>query len=157
MPILAGTVTDQRLIDLLLHFDPSGLSHKPVVLMPYAPFDGGYSGDTDAKFISIGLPTWDWDDGLSVKIFRHTGNRWSRESEEVPLHRSIDTTKLVALFAYNEPGAPLDVPAGTFTNQDMPLTLAVQHKMEAPPTELLDDTRAQLRSLRDLLNRLDPP
>jgi len=32
---------------------------------------------------------------LSAKVWRHTGEKWSRQSEELPLHRVIDLAILV--------------------------------------------------------------
>ncbi|MCX5896128.1 MAG: DUF6530 family protein, partial [Proteobacteria bacterium] len=66
---------------------PLHLDHKPVYALPYEHFD--YVEDTDARFISIGLAQYDPDD-VSIKVFRHTGEKWTRQSEELPLHRVID-------------------------------------------------------------------
>ena len=41
---------------------------------------------SDAKFISVGRAQYN-NDELSVKMFRWSGNRWSRQSEEVPIQR----------------------------------------------------------------------
>jgi hypothetical protein len=34
-------------------------------------------------------------DQLSAKVWRHTGERWSRQSEELPLHRALDLAILI--------------------------------------------------------------
>jgi len=64
---------------------PSWLSHKPVLACRYE--DASLSVE-DAKFISIGKATYG-QDCASIKIWRKTKdeNRWSRQSEEVPIHR----------------------------------------------------------------------
>lgn len=51
----------------------------------------------DAKGISLGLAQWN-DRGkvdISAKVWRHTGEKWSRQSEELPLHRVLDLAILV--------------------------------------------------------------
>ncbi len=72
---------------------PTTLKHKPVVVSDdYEKIDGRYSGDTDVKGLSLGLAQWN-DRGkvdISAKIWRHSGKRWSRQSEELPLHRVLD-------------------------------------------------------------------
>jgi hypothetical protein len=77
---------------------PTHLQHKPVVTVDdYASKDGIHKGNTDAEALSIGYAQYD-DTGttFSAKIFRHTGNSWSRQSEEMPLHRALDLAILLA-------------------------------------------------------------
>ncbi len=77
---------------------PTSLKHKPVVVVEnYERVDGRYAYDTDAKGLSLGLAQWN-DRGkveISAKVWRHTGEKWSRQSEELPLHRVIDLAILV--------------------------------------------------------------
>lgn len=77
---------------------PTYLKHKPVFCVEdYERVDGKYANDSDAKGISLGLAQWN-DRGkvdVSAKIWRHTGEKWSRQSEELPLHRVIDMAILV--------------------------------------------------------------
>jgi hypothetical protein len=72
---------------------PTELKHKPVVVAEdYEHIDGRYAYETDAKGLSLGLAQWN-DRGIvdiSAKIWRHTGTKWSRQSEELPLHRVLD-------------------------------------------------------------------
>ena len=72
---------------------PVSLKHKPVfVCENYEDIDGRYFGDSDAKGLSLGLAQWN-DRGkvdISAKVWRHTGEKWSRQSEELPLHRVLD-------------------------------------------------------------------
>lgn len=98
---------------------PQHLGHKPVYAIPYEKFDGIYAGGTDARYLSVGLAQWD-DNSVSVKVMRHTGEKWSRQAEELPLHRVIDMTLLVAksLFAG---GNAIEFPANSLSNQDSPL------------------------------------
>lgn len=71
---------------------PTTLKHKPVIVSEdYDQIDGRQK-DSDAKGLSIGLAQWN-DRGkieVSAKIWRHTGEKWSRQSEEMPLHRALD-------------------------------------------------------------------
>jgi len=63
----------------------------------YENVDGRYAYNTDAKGLSLGLAQWN-DRGsldISAKIWRHTGEKWSRQSEELPLHRVLDLAILV--------------------------------------------------------------
>lgn len=72
---------------------PSTLKHKPVIISEnYENVDGRYAYNTDAKGISLGLAQWN-DRGkvdISAKVWRYTGAKWSRQSEELPLHRVLD-------------------------------------------------------------------
>ena len=71
---------------------PTTLKHKPVIVSEeYDKIDGRQEG-SDAKGLSVGLAQWN-DRGkvdVSAKIWRYTGEKWSRQSEEMPLHRALD-------------------------------------------------------------------
>ena len=77
---------------------PVSLKHKPVIVSEdYDRIDGRYSPNTDAKGLSLGLAQWN-DRGrvdISAKVWRHTGEKWSRQSEEMPLHRVLDLAILI--------------------------------------------------------------
>ena len=77
---------------------PTELKHKPVIVSEdYDRVDGRLAGGSDAKGLSLGLAQWN-DRGrvdISAKIWRHTGEKWSRQSEELPLHRVIDLAILI--------------------------------------------------------------
>ena len=72
---------------------PWWLSHKPVISVDYENKDAEAG---DAKFMSIGRATWNRED-YSAKIWRWTdgGERWSRQSEEMPLWRVLDLATLL--------------------------------------------------------------
>ena len=79
---------------------PTHLSHTPIIkLENYSKIDGVYRDDTDVQGLSLGISQWSNED-LSVKVWRHSGKKWSRMSEELPLHRVLDLASLVcsALF-----------------------------------------------------------
>ncbi len=77
---------------------PTTLKHKPVIVAEnYENIDGRYAYNTDAKGLSLGLAQWN-DRGkvdVSAKVWRYTGEKWSRQSEELPLHRVLDLAILV--------------------------------------------------------------
>ena len=72
---------------------PTTLKHKPVIVAgDHERTDGRYAYHSDAKGLSLGLAQWN-DRGrvdISAKVWRHTGEKWSRQSEELPLHRVLD-------------------------------------------------------------------
>jgi hypothetical protein len=77
---------------------PTTLKHKPVIVSEnYENVDGRYAYNSDAKGLSLGLAQWN-DRGkveVSAKVWRYTGEKWSRQSEELPLHRVLDLAILV--------------------------------------------------------------
>lgn len=77
---------------------PTTLKHKPVIISDnYENIDGRYAYNSDAKGLSLGLAQWN-DRGkvdISAKVWRYTGEKWSRQSEELPLHRVLDLAILV--------------------------------------------------------------
>jgi hypothetical protein len=77
---------------------PTSLKHKPVIVSEdYENVDGRYAYQSDAKGLSLGLAQWN-DRGtveISAKVWRHTGEKWSRQSEELPLHRVLDLGILI--------------------------------------------------------------
>lgn len=78
---------------------PTELRHKPVISVEdYANIDAHHYADTDVMALSLGLAQWN-DRGkvdISAKVWRHSGERWSRQSEELPIHRAIDLTIVIA-------------------------------------------------------------
>ncbi|MFU1795558.1 DUF6530 family protein [Paenibacillus azoreducens] len=77
---------------------PTTLQHKPVVVSEnYEQIDGRLARNTDAKGLSLGLAQWKdrGDVDISAKVWRYTGEKWSRQSEELPLHRVLDLSILI--------------------------------------------------------------
>jgi len=62
----------------------------------YDSIDGIYANRTDAKALSIGLAQYaeDYLD-ISAKVWRSKDGNWSRQSEELPLHRVLDLNILM--------------------------------------------------------------
>ena len=77
---------------------PTTLKHKPVIVSEnYENVDGRYAYNSDAKGLSLGLAQWN-DRGkidISAKVWRYTGEKWSRQSEELPMHRVLDLAILI--------------------------------------------------------------
>ncbi|MFY9176384.1 MAG: DUF6530 family protein [Caldicoprobacterales bacterium] len=77
---------------------PTNLKHKPVIVSEnYENVDGRHAYKSEAKGLSLGLAQWN-DRGkvdISAKVWRHTGGKWSRQSEELPLHRVLDLAILI--------------------------------------------------------------
>lgn len=77
---------------------PTTLKHKPVLVAEdYDHIDGRQAYDSDAKGLSVGLAQWN-DRGrvdVSAKVWRYTGEKWSRQSEELPMHRVLDLAILI--------------------------------------------------------------
>jgi len=77
---------------------PTNLKHKPVIVVEnYEQVDGQLAQNTNAKNLSLGLAQWN-DRGkvdISAKVWKYTGEKWSRHSEELPLHRVLDLSILI--------------------------------------------------------------
>ena len=98
---------------------PQHLDHKPVYAMPYQWFDGIHAnGETDARYVSVGIAQYDHDH-VSIKAMRHTGEKWTRMAEELPLHRPIDMTIFLAKVLFDSQNGSIEVPVGTLVNQSV--------------------------------------
>ena len=73
---------------------PQHLKHKPIIsVYNFKEIDASYANKTDVKALSIGSAQWD-SDQISLKVWRHTGVKWNRQSEELPIHRNLDLSIL---------------------------------------------------------------
>ena len=88
---------------------PTTLKHKPVLVAEdYGRIDGRTAYGSDAQGLSLGLAQWN-DRGkvdISAKVWRHTGEKWSRQSEELPLHRVLDLAILAFRAQPRQPSSP---------------------------------------------------
>lgn len=74
---------------------PKHLKHNPIIAVnEYDKIDSNYANNSDAKFLSIGEAQYD-NKQISLKVWRHNGKKWSRQSEEIPINRNIDLTILL--------------------------------------------------------------
>jgi hypothetical protein len=105
---------------------PTHLSHKPIVhVQNYYNKDAQFSNETDAQSLSIGLAQWDkglenHERAISAKVWRYNsdGNKWSRQSEELPLHRVIDLG--ILLFASLIKDEGIDLPTSNLGETIIP-------------------------------------
>jgi hypothetical protein len=71
---------------------PMHLSHKPIIVVNnYDKIDGKFKNQTDVVGLSIGKAQYDNTD-ISAKVWRYIdgAKKWSRQSEELPIHRVLD-------------------------------------------------------------------
>ncbi|MBQ7703893.1 MAG: hypothetical protein IJT73_00465 [Selenomonadaceae bacterium] len=135
---------------------PSYLQHKPIIgVDDYDKVDGIYANNSDAKALSIGYAQYNRNE-ISAKIWRHTGEKWSRQSEELPLHRVIDLAALIVSLYYDDP-----------TKNHAPhLEPRIQPCEEYHYVDYMEELREylakndevlkpKLRALKDLLNGLN--
>jgi hypothetical protein len=74
---------------------PTHLKHKPIInVNDYEKIDSIYANNSDVKALSIGEAQYD-NKQISLKIWRHTGKKWSRQNEEIPIHRNLDLSILL--------------------------------------------------------------
>jgi hypothetical protein len=79
---------------------PSWLTHKPIISVDYSEV---YKNSGDAKFLTLGRATWNHE-SFSAKIWRRADEekKWSRQSEELPLGRLLDLTRLFLSAIYGK-------------------------------------------------------
>jgi hypothetical protein len=122
---------------------------------------GPYAGKTDAKYLSIGLAQWRNDENdpnaLSAKVWRCPDEKWSRMSEEIPLHRLADLCTLLVKTFYQDhptnavtPTAVID--AGTFENQSEKIELRRMNGVPEGFAKENERIKERLRKLRNELN-----
>jgi hypothetical protein len=74
---------------------PTNLKHKPIISVnDYEKIDASLANNTDVRALSIGEAQYNKNE-ISLKVWRHTGKKWSRQNEEIPIHRNIDLTILL--------------------------------------------------------------
>lgn len=155
---------------------PTELKHKPVIVSEdYDLIDGRFAGKTDAKGLSLGLAQWSERGVLeiSAKIWRNTGEKWSRQSEEMPLHRVLDLaivivkSKLFFMERYKKdenlyPKYPLLDRVG-LQGGAMNIAVCTDNRLIDKDMELFDNClhkddeilSERIRVLHQLLNELD--
>ncbi|NMA85313.1 MAG: hypothetical protein GX962_15790 [Epulopiscium sp.] len=154
---------------------PTTLKHKPIIVAEdYENIDGREAYESDTKGLSIGLAQWN-DRGkvdISAKVWRHTGGKWSRQSEELPLHRVLDLallicrTKLYFGDAYRfkklyDPNNPLIERMG-LQGDAMTVSVCTENEMIDEDIQMLDQylkdndelLSERLRSLSATLKRM---
>lgn len=73
---------------------PKNLHHKPIMSVnDYDKIDAFNTNNTDVVALSIGRAQYDIQQ-ISLKVWRHSDEKWSRQSEELPIHRNLDLSIL---------------------------------------------------------------
>ncbi len=122
---------------------PIHLQHKPIIAVnDYDTMDGQYASNSDAKALSIGQAQYDKDE-ISAKVFRHTGQNWSRQSEELPIHRVLD----LAIFIV---ASMQSIPSGQKSVSSLNETVITPARHQ----ELLDYYKANKKILQPRLDEL---
>lgn len=131
---------------------PTHLKHKPIIQVEnYDRIDGRYADNTDAMGLSVGIAQWNtpgWTE-LSAKVWRNTGEKWSRQSEELPLHRVIDLAALVCItMDYSKNGR-------LSSNDDFPVNLSSDNQDLTHHTEIMKkELKENQKHLDESLKRL---
>ncbi|KAF6652434.1 hypothetical protein HFD91_21740 [Enterobacteriaceae bacterium EKM102V] len=139
---------------------PVHLKHKPIIEVEnYNRIDGPYDADaTDAMGLSVGIAQWNKAGltDLSAKVWRNPGEKWSRQSEELPLHRAIDLATLVCIALDYSKNGRLSL------SDKFPVSRAVDNPELARHTELMkkelkkneEHLAASLKRLSEELKRI---
>ena len=130
---------------------PQHLNHKPIYAVPYEPFDGMYAGHTDAMYLSVGISQWDSNE-ISAKVMRFSGNQWSPKAEELPLHRPVDLSILIAKSLFDTNNGNLTFQSGTFRDQHNCLFISQENRPEEEVFNNFVAANGQL--IKDRLNAL---
>lgn len=132
---------------------PTWLSHKPVLACDYQEVNeaAGCFDSDDARFISVGHAQYNPNEA-SVKMFRWSSDRWSRQSEEVPVQRLpyMMAMLLAAIFRVQHPGeaVPGDLGDVVVAPQDMDLLREQLQHCAAP----LQDGLFRVKALLDRIH-----
>ena len=139
------------------HTVPQNLSHKPVYVLPYEHFDGQYAGNTDAFYLSVGIAQYDSDE-ISAKVMRFSGDQWSPQAEELPIHRPIDLSILIAKALFDASDNSVLIKGGTYSRQLNGVQLIRENRTnnenevyDAWVNNNGDDIRDRLNELCDVL------
>ena len=54
---------------------------------------------------------------------RYTGEKWTRQAEELPLHRVIDMTLFLAKVLFDNQSETVNLPKKTFANQESDISI----------------------------------
>lgn len=151
-------VTPETTETMLNVSPPLHLKHRAVFMVPYEPFDGPYAGRTDVMYLSVGLAQWrnsEDPDAVSAKTWRYVDGKWSRLSEELPLHRLVDLCVFAARSVFGTSDhSTVVLPAHSFEGQRTALEARQLESYPAAFAEQRERLKTRLRVLRDTLNAL---
>ncbi len=131
---------------------PTHLKHRPILeVADYDEIDAQYAKDTDVVALSIGNAQYDGSE-ISLKVWRHTGERFSRQSEEMPVHRGVDIVLLLVGALLHEPDANRSITSLRETQVDGRSVQEIKDYYDENKKFL----EPRLKELRDRLNDLLP-
>lgn len=129
---------------------PKNLSHTPIISVgDYDKIDGKYANDTDAMALSIGQAQYDHSD-ISLKVWRYSNDeKWSRQSEELPIHRNLDLTILFLIsLLLSESESPQSMFLKGFSIDQPELIQSIRNEYNGSHLE------PRLREIQTLLNKI---
>jgi len=132
---------------------PQHLAHKPVYAIPYVPFDGIHAGGTDAMYLSVGIAQWS-EKEVSAKVMRFSGSQWSPQAEELPLHRPIDLSILIAKALFDATNGNITFQGGTLYDQHNCLFVEQEPRTPQEQTAFNNFVATNGQLIKDRLNGL---
>ena len=125
---------------------PTNLKHKPLVSFDdYCHYDGPYADHTDAQALSIGYAQYQ-EGEISAKVWRRPDKKWSRMSEEMPIHRVLDLA-ILYLSTLLEVNPPIEY-ASKIDRHPGKNGVAIIKKQYNENKEILN---CRIRALKELL------
>ena len=134
---------------------PKHLGHKPLVSVDhYDQIDSEFKPSTDAKALSIGRAQYNHK-YLSMKVWRFVNGHWSRQSEELPIHRNLDLTILLLHVLAN--GADEPNPDSLLVAPKSLVSGSKEDKQEIIDYYLKNDKflKPRLKEIKELLNKME--
>jgi hypothetical protein len=127
---------------------PQHLKHQPIVVVDDYNIIGEKNKDSDAKGLSIGKSLWN-EDEISAKVWRHVEKtqRWSRQSEELPLHRVLDLAILIVSLYKSNINQSTSLKETVLNENDL---LKVQDFLKENEEDLIP----RLKELKELLKEI---
>jgi hypothetical protein len=132
---------------------PQHLAHKPIYAFPYEHFDGIYAEGTDVKYISVGIAQYDCE-SISIKTMRYTGEKWTRQAEELPLHRVIDMTLFLAKVLFENQNETVKIPKETFLSQESDILIRKESRSYGEMATYKEFIKENGQLLKDRFNVL---
>lgn len=134
---------------------PTYLKHQPLVSVnDYDQIDSEFKPSTDAKALSIGRAQYNHK-YLSMKVWRFVNGHWSRQSEELPIHRNLDLTILLLHVLAN--GADEPNPDSLLVAPKSLVSGSKEAKQEIIEYYKRNDKflKPRLKEIKDLLNKME--
>jgi hypothetical protein len=120
--------------------------------MPYKQFDGWRGAETDTRYLSIGISQWSAKE-VSLKIMRYK-EQWSRQSEELPLHRVIDSSIFLAKVLLDRDKQSVEMERSLFTNQPEGFRIKEEPASDQDKSQFDSVLNGNDKALRDRFNKL---